>query len=163
MKLTLLLVALALSATARAQSLASVHTVVVLDVALDVADAPIQGATDSAWAIMATTTLRDSLSHVPRIRVVDAGSVAAAKGQSCNVDPACALAVGKAVQAEYVVWGRLSKTDTLRWTVRVGLLNVATGFEVIASQATAVKGERVASVVGAFAASVDRQLNGSGI
>jgi Protein of unknown function (DUF2380) len=175
MRLPLTLAMFALTAAARAQSPLAVPTVVVLDVALDNADALVKEPADSVSALIATTALRDTLSRFPRIRLVDAAVTAAAigspsaraaaSGEPCNVVVPCALAVGKAVGARYVVIGKVSKSSALTWQYWGGLIDVDTGFQVI-SESSVLRGNpavRVAGPVTTFAASINKQLNGGGI
>ena len=113
------------------------QSVAMLNISLYNERANIKESTDSVKAALATDRLRDTLSRLPGLRLIDAARTAAAAtsapalsaaaGQPCNVIVACARAVGKALGAQWVVMGKVSKTSNLIWLFSGELINVETG------------------------------------
>ena len=91
---------------------------------------------DTAVARAATSALLASLRAAGGIAVTDSGRVAAAVaaeeagGNDC--DHACALRVGRALGARWIVKGRLMKTSNLVWLLAAELSDVATGRPLLA-------------------------------
>jgi len=131
MKLVAAVAMVAFAASAGAQEVA------VLDLAFTNAGATLREPTDSMKVAAATGTLRDTLAHLPSIRVVDSARTAtaigspeaqaAAAGKPCNVIVACARAVGHMLGVPWVIMGKVSKTSNLIWLLSAELIDVGTG------------------------------------
>ena len=91
---------------------------------------------DTLVAAAATSRLIATLAASGRVRVVDSAAVAAAvtaaeaNGNPC--DNPCALAVGRALGAQWVAKGTITKTSNLVWVLSAGLLEIATAKPVLA-------------------------------
>jgi hypothetical protein len=164
MKLVFVLAFIAIAAGARGQSVA------MLNVSLYNERANIKESTDSAKAALATDKLRDTLSRLPGVRLIDAARTAtaetsapalsAAAGEPCNVIVACARAVGKALGARWVVMGKVSKTSNLIWLFSGELINVETG-EMLLDDDCELKGDpnvMVPAGVGLFANRISKRM-----
>ena len=137
-------------APAGAQSGPAPHSVAVLDVALYTAGANLQEASDTGHAALATSVLRGKLSELLGSVLADSAAVearahgpevhAVAGGKPCNVIVACARAVGRAVDADWVVMAKVSKTSNLIWLLTGQLIDVATG-EIVLDDSTELKGD----------------------
>lgn len=167
---------LALSTPARSQAVASSEAVAsqaiaVLDVAMYNAGANIQESTDSAKALLATERLRDTLSRLADVALVDSGRVGAAArspgalraaaGEPCNVIVACARAVGKALGVRWVVMGKVSKTSNLIWLFSGELIDVDRG-TLLLDDDCELKGDpttMVPAAVGLFAIRVNKRIH----
>ncbi len=120
---------LAAQATAR-------PTVVVLALPFDGARANVLQPGDTAVAYATTAKLRATLATFADVAIADSTRVAAAveraetAGNPC--DNPCALTVARAVDAQWVVKGKVAKTSNLVWVLFGELLDVATGKDVLA-------------------------------
>jgi len=91
---------------------------------------------DTAVAYTSTAKLRATLGASAGVALTDSAGVAAAvareetPGNQC--DNPCAVAVGRAVHAQWVVKGKVAKTSNLVWVLFGELLDVTTGKEVLA-------------------------------
>ena len=164
MKLVFVLAFIATAVGARGQSVA------MLNVSLYNERANIKESTDSAKAALATDKLRDTLSRLAGVRLIDAArtaaaetfapSLSAAAGEPCNVIVACARAVGKALGARWVVMGKVSKTSNLIWLFSGELINVETG-EMLLDDDCELKGDpnvMVPAGVGLFANRISKRM-----
>ena len=110
--------------------------IAVLDLRFDGEHANVLEPGDTAVARAATSALLASLRAAGGIAVTDSGRVAAAVaaeeagGNDC--DHACALRVGRALGARWIVKGRLMKTSNLVWLLAAELSDVATGRPLLA-------------------------------
>jgi len=169
MRLIFLLPCIALAAGARGQSVA------MLNVSLYNERANVKESTDSAKAALATDKLRDTLSRLPGVRLIDAARTAAAEasppalsaaaGQPCNVIVACARAVGRALGAQWVVMGKVSKTSNLIWLFSGELINVETG-KMLLDDDCELKGDpnvMVPAGVGLFANRIDKRVTATAV
>jgi hypothetical protein len=123
--------------------------VAALDVALYTAGANLREASDTSRAALATSVLRGD----PRIRGI-------AGDQACYVIVACARAVGRDLNADWVVMAKVSKTSNLIWLLTGQLINVDTG-EIVMDDSTELKGDPDAMIragVGIFAERVARTV-----
>ena len=137
-------------ALAGAQSGPAPRSVAVLDVALYTAGANVQEASDTGRAALATSVLRGKLAELFGSALADSAAVAArahgpevhalAGDKPCNVIVACARAVGRGVDAEWVVMAKVSKTSNLIWLLTGQLIDVATG-EIVLDDSTELKGD----------------------
>jgi hypothetical protein len=129
--------------------------VAALDVALYNAQANVQEPSDAEKATLATEVLLTTLGkHLPG-QVADSSAVGAAArsevalrvagGQPCNVIVACARAVGRAVDAPWVVLAKVSKTSNLIWLLTAQLVHVPSG-SIVLDDSTELKGEPEAMV-----------------
>lgn len=92
---------------------------------------------DSLLAGTATSIVRSTLEHAAGVALVNReavlrartapAAVAAASGRPCDVVVACARAVGQALDAPWVLMGKLSKTSDLIWVFSGELIDVRTG------------------------------------
>ena len=124
--------------------------VAALDVALYTAGANLQEASDSGRAALATLVLRGKLAELLGPALVDSAAVArrasdprirqVAGDQACNVIVACARAVGRDLNADWVVMAKVSKTSNLIWLLTGQLINVGTG-EIVMDDSTELKGD----------------------
>jgi hypothetical protein len=129
--------------------------VAALDVALYNAQANVQEATDAEKATLATRVLLATLGKLLPGQLADSASVRAAGGsdsalvltggQPCNVIVACARAVGRAVDARWVVLAKVSKTSNLIWLLTAQLVHVPSG-RIVLDDSTELKGEPEAMV-----------------
>jgi TolB-like protein len=132
--------------------------------------ANVREATDSAKAVIATDKLRDTLSRLSGLQLVDTARIAAAEasqaaveaagGKPCNVIVACARAVGKALGVRWVVMGKVSKTSNLIWLFSGELIDVDTG-KLMLDDDCELKGDpdtMVPAGVGIFANRVQKQV-----
>ena len=110
--------------------------VAVLNLRFDGAHATVPEPGDTAVAAAATSKLAATLLASEHVTLVDSARVAAAvtaaeaDGNPC--DAGCAVAVGRALGAQWVVRGTLAKTSNLVWILTAELLDVATGRSVLA-------------------------------
>jgi hypothetical protein len=111
--------------------------IAVLDLRFDGEHANVLEPGDTAVARAATSALLASLrAAAGGITVTDSGRVAAAVaveeagGNDC--DHACAVRVGQALGARWIVKGRLMKTSNLVWLLAAELSDVATGRPLLA-------------------------------
>lgn len=129
---------------------AATAPVAVLTTALYNDQANVREIGDTAQAELATTVLRGRLrealgDQVSPYAVTDSAAMAPAQlriagGVPCNVRVACALAVGRAVGARWVVLTKVSKTSNLIWLLSAQLIRVADG-EIVLDDSTELKGE----------------------
>jgi uncharacterized protein DUF2380 len=136
--------------TAAAGPEAPTAPVAVLSTALYNDQANVREAGDSAPARVGGTVLRarladsfpgqlldpritDSLERTPAMRRLGAGV-------ACNVKVACALAVGRAQGARWVVMSKVSKTSNLIWLLSAQLVRVEDG-SIVLDDSTELKGE----------------------
>ena len=99
--------------------------------------ANLREATDSAQAGIATEVLRARLRERLTDQVVSFAAIdslertsaarSLAGGVPCNVRVACALSVGRALGARWIVLTKVSKTSNLIWLLSAQLIRVATG------------------------------------
>jgi len=91
---------------------------------------------DTAVAQAATSRLLETLRVSEAVTVTDSARVAAAvaaqaaAGTRC--DRGCAVAVGRALRAQWVAIGTLTKTSDLVWVLSAELCEVGTGTRVLA-------------------------------
>ena len=121
-----------------------------LDVALYTAGANLQEASDTSRAALATSVLRGKLAELLGPALADSAAVArrasdprirqVAGDQACYVIVACARAVGRDLNADWVVMAKVSKTSNLIWLLTGQLINVATG-EIVMDDSTELKGD----------------------
>ena len=148
--------------------------VAALDVALYNAQANVQESSDAEKATLATEVLLATLGKLLPGQVADSAAVTAAAGsdaalrlaggQPCNVIVACARAVGRAVDAPWVVLAKVSKTSNLIWLLTAQLVHVSSG-SIVLDDSTELKGEPDAMVrAGAriFAERVARTIRAGG-
>lgn len=148
--------------------------VATLEVALYNAQANVQEPSDAEKATLATGVLLATLGKLLPGQVADSAAVAAAAGsdtalslaggQPCNVIVACARAVGRAVDAPWVVLAKVSKTSNLIWLLTAQLVHVPSG-SIVLDDSTELKGEPDAMVrAGAriFAERVARTIRAGG-
>ena len=148
--------------------------VATLEVALYNAQANVQEPSDDEKATLATGVLLATLGKLLPGQVADSAAVAAAAGsdtalslaggQPCNVIVACARAVGRAVDAPWVVLAKVSKTSNLIWLLTAQLVHVPSG-SIVLDDSTELKGEPDAMVrAGAriFAERVARTIRAGG-
>jgi Protein of unknown function (DUF2380) len=148
--------------------------VAALDVALYNAQANVQEPSDAEKATLATDVLLGTLGKLLPGQLADSAAVGAAAGseaalrlaggQPCNVIVACARAVGRAVDAPWVVLAKVSKTSNLIWLLTAQLVHVPTG-SIVLDDSTELKGEPDAMVrAGAriFAERVARTVRAGG-
>ncbi len=112
--------------------------------------ANLREATDSAQAAIATEVLRARLrerlgDQVLPFAAIDSlqrtpAALSLAGGVPCNVRVACALSVGLALGARWIVLTKVSKTSNLIWLLSGQLIRVATG-SIILDDSTELKGE----------------------
>jgi Protein of unknown function (DUF2380) len=170
--LTLAVALLVVHGAHRAHGAQSKVRIAMLDVALYNVNANLKEATDSARARDATERLRVDLDTAHGIELVDSARVAvaisspaaaeAATGRPCGGVVACALAVGRATGAEWVVMAKVSKTSNLIWLLTGQLINVATG-EIVIDDSMELKGDperMVPAGTNIFASRVARRARG---
>ena len=114
--------------------------VAALDVVLYNANATTQAATDSAGATLATTVLHAELARLLPGQVADTTAVQAAARSdsalaiagrhSCSVILACARAVGRTVDAPWIVLPKMSKIAAV-WLLTAQLVHVPSGDTVL--------------------------------
>jgi hypothetical protein len=163
---------LALVAVAAVATPAPAQSIAVLNVAFYNAGATLRESSDSVKAMIATEKLRDSLSRVPGIHVIDTARTAAAEasrpaldaadGKPCNVIVACARAVGRVLSAPWVVMAKVSKTSNLIWVLSGELIDVASG-KLLLDDEFELKGDAntmVPAGIGLFAARVAKRARG---
>ena len=124
--------------------------VAALEVALYNAQANVQESSDAEKATLATEVLLATLGKLLPGQVADSAAVTAAAGsdaalsiaggQPCNVIVACARAVGRAVDAPWVVLAKVSKTSNLIWLLTAQLVHVSSG-SIVLDDSTELKGE----------------------
>jgi Protein of unknown function (DUF2380) len=112
--------------------------------------ANLREATDSTQAAIATEVLRARLRErladqvLPFAAIDSLERTSAARslagGVPCNVRVACALSVGRALGARWIVLTKVSKTSNLIWLLSAQLIRVATG-AIILDDSTELKGE----------------------
>jgi hypothetical protein len=145
--------------------------VAALDVALYTAGANRQEAGDTGRAALATSVLRGRLAELLGPALADSAAVARrasdprvrqiAGDQACNVIVACARAVGRDLNADWVVMAKVSKTSNLIWLLTGQLINVDTG-EIVLDDSTELKGDPepvIRAGVRIFAERVARTVN----
>lgn len=144
--------------------------VAALDVALYTAGANLQEASDTGRAALATSVLRGKLAELLGPGLADSAAVARrasdprvrqiAGDQACYVIVACARAVGRDLNADWVVMAKVSKTSNLIWLLTGQLINVDTG-EIVMDDSTELKGDperMIRAGVGIFAERVARTI-----
>ena len=110
--------------------------VAVLNLRFDGAHATVPEPGDTAVAAAATSKLAATLLASEHLTLIDSARVAAAvsaaeaDGNLC--DAGCAVAVGRALGAQWVVRGTVAKTSNLVWILTGELLDVAAGRPVLA-------------------------------
>jgi hypothetical protein len=124
--------------------------VAALDVALYTAGANLQEATDTGRAALATSVLRGKLAELLGPALADSAAVAlrasdprirqVAGDQACYVIVACARAVGRDLNADWVVMAKVSKTSNLIWLLTGQLIDVDSG-EIVMDDSTELKGD----------------------
>ena len=129
--------------------------VAALDVALYTAGANLQEATDTGRAALATSVLRGRLAELLGPALADSAAVArlasdprirqVAGDQACYVIVACARAVGRDLNADWVVMAKVSKTSNLIWLLTGQLINVDTG-KIEMDDSTELKGDPEAMI-----------------
>ena len=145
--------------------------VAALDVALYTAGANLQEASDTGRAALATSVLRGRLTELLGPALADSAAVArrasdprirqVAGDQACYVIVACARAVGRDLDADWVVMAKVSKTSNLIWLLTGQLINVDTG-EIVLDDSTELKGDpepMIRAGVRIFAERVARTVN----
>lgn len=136
--------------------------------------ANVREATDSVQAANATDTLRRRLREQLGSQAIDyaavdsaartPAAVAAAGGVACHLRVACAVAVGRALGAKWVVLAKVSKTSNLIWLLSAQLVRVATG-DIVLDDSTELKGDPTRMVrlgAGIFADRVVRTVRNGG-
>ena len=88
---------------------------------------------DSLAGQLLDPRVTDSLERSPAMRTLGGGV-------ACNVKVACALAVGRAQDARWVVMSKVSKTSNLIWLLSAQLIRVADG-SIVLDDSTELKGE----------------------
>ncbi len=140
------LVPLLLTAAGRlpAQSAGARPAVMVLNLRFDGEHANVLEPGDTAVVAAATSRLRATLGASDRLAVVDSQAVAAAvAAQEAGGDPcddACAVQAGRAVGAQWVVKGTVTKTSNLVWLLSGQLIEVATS-RLVLSDGYELKGD----------------------
>ncbi|MGN6393558.1 MAG: DUF2380 domain-containing protein [Gemmatimonadales bacterium] len=137
--------------------------------------ANVREATDSVQAAIATDTLRRGLRKELGNQVIDYAAVdsaaqtptalAAAGGIACHLRVACAVAVGRALGARWVVLAKVSKTSNLIWLLSAQLVRVPTG-DIVLDDSTELKGDPSRMVrlgAGIFADRVVRTVRNGGV
>jgi Protein of unknown function (DUF2380) len=137
--------------------------------------ANVREATDSLQAAIATDTLRRRLREELGGQAIDDAAVdsaarapaalAAAGGVACHLRVACAVAVGRALGARWVVLAKVSKTSNLIWLLSAQLVRVATG-DIVLDDSTELKGDPSRMVrlgAGIFADRVVRTVRNGGV
>ena len=129
--------------------------VAAFDVALYNAQANVQEPSDAEKARLATGVLLGTLTRLLSGQLADTAALRAAAGtdsvralaggQACNVIVACARAAARAVDAEWVVLAKVSKTSNLIWLLTAQLIHVPSG-TIILDDSTELKGEPEAMV-----------------
>ena len=145
--------------------------VAALEVALYTAGANLQEASDTGRAALATSVLRGKLAELLGPALADSAAVARrtsdprirqlAGDQACYVIVACARAVGRDLDADWVVMAKVSKTSNLIWLLTGQLINVDTG-EIVLDDSTELKGDpepMIRAGVRIFAERVARTVN----
>jgi hypothetical protein len=155
----------ALAGRLAAQSGVPDPALAVLDLRFDGAHATVLEPGDTAVVGAATAQLRATLARVPGVTLIDstrvAARVAAEAPEGNRCDNACALRVGRALGARWVVMGTLAKTSPLIWVFFVGLIDVTTGTPVLADTYE-IKGEAMRMAPAGAAAFARRVAKATG-